>query len=140
VTVLLDTGPLYAAADDTDRHHGSCTALIRELATAREPMLVPHPVLIETCWLLGRFVGPAAEADFLDLAAQGQWELVAPTAADLTRAAELVRTYADFPLGAVDASVIAIAERLEISRIATVDRRHFAVVRPRHIEAFVLLP
>ena len=54
--------------------------------------------------------------------------------------ADLVERYADFPLGGSDASVIAIAERLSITTILTTDRRHFAAVRPAHIEAFTLLP
>ena len=59
---------------------------------------------------------------------------------DLARMAELVRQYDDLPLGTTDASVIAIAERLGISEIATLDRRHFTAVRPRHVEALTLLP
>jgi predicted nucleic acid-binding protein len=54
--------------------------------------------------------------------------------------AELVEQYADFPLGGKDASVIALAERLEAPTIVTLDRRHFAAVAPRHREAFELLP
>ncbi|WP_225978680.1 twitching motility protein PilT [Gandjariella thermophila] len=56
------------------------------------------------------------------------------------RMAQLVKTYADLPLGAVDASVITVAERLGISRVATLDRRHFTVVRPKHVPALELLP
>jgi len=59
---------------------------------------------------------------------------------DLDRMAELVEKYADFPLGLVDASVIAVAERLGADEIATLDRRHFSVVRPAHLRAFTLLP
>jgi predicted nucleic acid-binding protein len=54
--------------------------------------------------------------------------------------AELVRKYADLPLGAVDASVVAIAERLGVREIATLDRRHFSVARPRHAEVFSIVP
>lgn len=61
-------------------------------------------------------------------------------APDWLRMAELVAQYRDFPLGTVDASVIACAERLGVSRIATVDRRHFGAVRPRHVPQFDLLP
>jgi len=53
---------------------------------------------------------------------------------------ELVTTYADLPLGMVDASSVAIAERLDVREIATIDRRHSSVVRPRHVDAFTLLP
>ena len=38
------------------------------------------------------------------------------------------------------ASVVTLAEQLEIGEIATLDRRHFSVVRPRHVDAFTLLP
>jgi len=59
---------------------------------------------------------------------------------DYTRAAHLVEQYADLPLGAVDAAVIAVAERLRVTEVATLDRRHFSVVRPAHVDAFTLLP
>jgi predicted nucleic acid-binding protein len=72
--------------------------------------------------------------------ASGELHLEATTTGDLVRMAELVRTYADFPLGAADASVIAVAERLDVTQIATIDHRHFRVVRPRHCDAFDLLP
>jgi predicted nucleic acid-binding protein len=62
------------------------------------------------------------------------------TTADYGRMAELVELYADWPLGGTDASVIAIAERLGVTTVATLDRRHFGPTRPRHIEAFTLLP
>lgn len=58
---------------------------------------------------------------------------------DWTRASDLVRTYADLPLGALDASVVAIAERLGATKIATLDLRHFSVVRPSHVRSFELL-
>jgi len=54
--------------------------------------------------------------------------------------ADLVRTYLDLPLGIVDAAVIAIAEGLQLTEVATLDQRHFAVVRPRHVPAFTVLP
>jgi len=63
---------------------------------------------------------------------------VSPT--DWLRIAELVSIYRDLPLGTVDASVVAAGERLQISQVATLDRRHFTIVRPAHIEAFELLP
>lgn len=67
-------------------------------------------------------------------------ELVDLTRTDLARMVDLVRTYADLPLGAVDASVVATAERLGIVQIATLDRRHFSIVRLRHVPTFSVLP
>jgi predicted nucleic acid-binding protein len=140
VTVLLDTGPLVAAWDRADKDHVRCAELLESLAAAPDPLVVPAPVVVEVCWLLEKFLGPAAEADFLDVIASGEIELEPITKADAGRMAELVRQYSDFPLGAVDASMVAVAERLKVHRLATLDRRHFPVVRPRHVEAFALLP
>jgi uncharacterized protein len=61
-------------------------------------------------------------------------------AGDWLRIAELVSRYRDLPLGTVDASVVAAAERLGITEIATLDRRHFSIVRPVHTGSFELLP
>ena len=85
-------------------------------------------------------LGSETEALFLDSLANGEFELEAVDASDLARMAELVRRYADFPLGAADASVIAVSERLKTTRIATLDHRHFRAVRPVHCDAFELLP
>lgn len=59
---------------------------------------------------------------------------------DWERIAELVERYADLGLGGVDASVVAVAERLHVREIATLDHRDFSVVRPRNVDAFELLP
>jgi predicted nucleic acid-binding protein len=62
------------------------------------------------------------------------------TLEDLNRMATLVQIYGDLPLGTVDASLVAMAERLNITEIATLDRRHFTVVKPQHVDAFTLIP
>lgn len=135
--ILVDTGPLVAAADADDRQHARCVEMFR---TASRPWLVPELVIAEVCYLLERERGSRVEAAFLRSFGQGSFRLVSLTPADTDRMAELVETYADFPLGGVDAGVITIAERLKISTIATLDRRHFAAVRPQHVPAFALLP
>jgi predicted nucleic acid-binding protein len=136
-TTLLDTGPLLAALDSTDAFHRPCADLLKRL---HGPLAVPAPVLVEVCYFLQTRSGPKTEALFLESLARGELDLIPTVPSDLTRMAELVRTYADLPLGAVDASVIAIAERLGVQEVATLDRRHFGVVRPRHAEAFKILP
>ena len=80
------------------------------------------------------------EAEFLRSLVSGELPIEHVGSADLERAAELVETYSDLALGTVDAVVIAIAERLGASKIATLDRRHFTVVRPAHVPSFELLP
>jgi hypothetical protein len=135
--IICDTGPLVAVLNADDDHHDACRLLLE-----REPgpLVVPAPVLTEVCYLTGSRLGATAEASFLDALAADELHLEPTTADDVTRMAELVRRYHDFPLGAVDASVIAVAERLGVSRIATLDRRHFTVIRPRGLGTLRLLP
>ena len=135
MSLLLDTGPLVAAIDRSDKHHARCAAL---LESAGGPLLVPTTVMVEVCWLLEE--RPDIESAFLTSVTTGEFEHITITAGDLARMAELVRTYADLPLGAVNASVIAVAERLKLTNVATLDRRHFTVVRPKHTTALNLLP
>jgi predicted nucleic acid-binding protein len=135
--IIWDTGPLFAAADVDDRDHSRCVELMRRTPA---PLLMPVPVLTEVGYLLEREKGARTEAEFLRSIRMGQVVIVPLTAADLDRMVELVEAYGDFPLGLVDASVVAVAERLNADAIATLDRRHFSVVRPRHLPAFKLLP
>ncbi|MGC0377109.1 PIN domain-containing protein [Streptomyces sp. SAI-229] len=97
-------------------------------------------MLTEVCYLLEREHGTRAEAAFLRSVRTGQISLIPLAAQDIDRMVELVEKYADFPLGAVDASVVAVAERLGADAIATLDRRHFSVVRPVASFSFTLLP
>jgi predicted nucleic acid-binding protein len=138
MVIVVDTGVLYALADRRDSHHAEC---VRWLVTARGPLVVPPPVIAEACYLIGRHLGAEAEASFLDALGPGQpFVLGDLVTADVARMSELVRQYADLPLGGTDAAVIAVAERLGAVEVATVDRRHFSVVRPKHVAAFMLVP
>lgn len=138
--IVCDTGPLVAAALANDDHHHECVELFTGLHLARRPLLVPATVVAEVGYLLGREAGAKIESLFLDSIAAGDFVLVDLTAADCARMAELVRRYGDLPLGTTDASVVAVAERLDVTEVATLDRRHFTVVRPRHTTALTLLP
>ncbi len=132
---VVDAGPLYATADTADRDHEACRAV---LSRPDLQLVVPALALAEATYFVGQRLGPAAESAFLR--GVGTLEIEAPSVSDIERMAELVRTYADFPLGGTDASAIALAERLEAPIVITLDRRHFAAVRPTHRETFQLLP
>lgn len=134
--MIVDTGVLYSLADRRDPHHER----VRSLLSGREYRLVPEPVAVETALLMERRLGHEAEASFLRSLEGKVFAVECPTAEDRRRAAELVIQYRDARLGYVDASIVAMAERRGERRIATTDRRHFRIVRPRTIEAFELLP
>lgn len=135
--ILVDTGPLYAYVDATDQHHQQALHLFRNYSG---PLFVPTLVIPEVVYLLASRLGPHAESRFLGDLASGDFavEPVEPT--DWPRIAQLVTLYQDLPLGTVDASVVALGERLGVRAVATFDRRHFTVVRPTHVDAFDLLP
>jgi uncharacterized protein len=135
VLAVVDTGPLYAAADADDQDHDRC---VQALQLPGLRLLIPALVVAEATYLIGRRMGPSVEAAFLE--GLSALDVIAPSAADWLRIAALVRQYADFPLGGADASVIALAERSGTDTIITLDRRHFAAVRPRHCIALRLLP
>jgi uncharacterized protein len=101
---------------------------------------VPQLVVAETAYMVGRIAGINGEVRLLrELEASSiAFEPFEPP--DLGRVADLIETYADLRPGTVDASVIATAERLGAAKIATLDRRHFTVVRPKHVDAFELVP
>jgi uncharacterized protein len=135
--IIVDTGPVVAMANRRDSDHQRCVEL---LTTTDELLVVPEPLLTEIGYMLGSRAGPQAEAGFLRDVADGLYSLESLLSEDIGRAADLVETYADLPLGTADACVVALAERLDVTRIATLDQRHFSVVRPRHVHAFTLLP
>jgi predicted nucleic acid-binding protein len=104
------------------------------------PLIVPTLVITEVAYLLATRLGWQPEVRFLGDLAAGEFIIEPVHHSDPLRIAELVARYHDLPLGTVDASVIAAAERLSVTEIATIDRRHFSVVRPAHTPAFELLP
>ena len=103
-------------------------------------MLVPALCITEVAHLTMTRLGWEPEVRFLGDLIAGDLLVEQLHPADLERIAELVSVYRDLPLGTVDASVVAAAERLETTTIATLDRRHFGVVRPAHVDSFELVP
>jgi predicted nucleic acid-binding protein len=132
---VVDTGPLYASLDlDDDDHEASVEAL----STPGVRLVIPVLVVAEVGYLAATRLGPDVEATFM--ATLTDLDVEAPLPQEWTRISELIEQYASFPLGATDASVIALAERLQTPHVITLDRRHFHAVRPRHCDALQLLP
>ena len=134
--LVLDTGPIVAALDADDADHDRCA----ELLDSGEDMVVLPTVLVEVEYLLRRVDQVGAWSGFVDEIASGVYRLETLSAPDLVRAAGLAVRYRDLGLGLVDASVVALCERLGERRVATLDRRHFGVVRPRHCTRLEIVP
>ena len=135
-TLVVDTSVVYGALDSYDPNHVTCAATLSSGAT----VVIPAPVLVEVDWLARSRGRPGATPTLLAGVLDGSALVANLDAEDYARVALLLEQYGDLPLSLVDASVVAIAERLEQDTIATLDRRHFSVVRPLHIDAFTLVP
>lgn len=137
MALICDTGPLYAAMDEADTDHVQCAELLSE---GEEQLVVPAPVVVELEWLASSRLGPLAFDAFLTDVEEGTVRIIDLVRTDYARVRELCARYADLPLGFVDASVVAVVERLREPKLATLDHRHFGVVRPRHVPSLRLLP
>jgi predicted nucleic acid-binding protein len=132
---IVDTGPLVGAAiEDDDRHAASLDVLSR----TDLQLVVPTFVAAEAAYLVGRWLGPSAQAQFVR--GLGSWDISQPSAEEWPRMADLVEKYADFPLGSADASVVTLAERLDTDCVITFDHRHFRAIKPNHRDHLTLLP
>lgn len=137
MTVIADTGALYALIDASDAWHSRVVAWWTDHGAS---VVTPVVVLAEVCYLLQTRIGPEAEAAFVRSVADGEFPLEPLELEDTSRAADLMIKYADLPLGFVDAAIVATAERLETRELLTTDRRHFGVVRARHARSLSLVP
>jgi uncharacterized protein len=137
MALVLDTGPVLALLDETDPDHERCVALIEG---AREPLVVVAPALVEIDYWIRKRLQPRAWTVFIEDIALGAYRLEQVDAEDLLRVAELEQKYEKLDLGMVDAAVIAVCERLREEKVATLERRHFGIVRPRHCKRLRLLP
>jgi uncharacterized protein len=135
VIAIVDSGPLYAAVDSGDDDHARC---LQALQRADLELVVPAFVVAEVTFMVGRRLGPEIEAKFLR--GLERFDIEAPAPEDWQEIAELVERYRDFPLGGTDASVAVLAQRLGTDVVITLDHRHFGAIRPRHGQAFHLLP
>jgi predicted nucleic acid-binding protein len=137
MALIVDTGPLFAALDRDDAHHDTCRRLFQQ---ADEPLVIPAPVLVEVAFLVDRSLHPGAFVALLDDIANGGYLIEELRIEDYRRIRDLCERYEDADIGFVDAAVLAVVERLNEPKLATLDRRHFHTLRPRHVDALQLIP
>jgi predicted nucleic acid-binding protein len=137
VALILDTGPLYASLDRSDADHAACRQLIE---LSGEPLIIPAPVLVEVDYWIHARLHPGVLVTLLDDIVSGAYLVEGLLAEDYRRIRDLCDRYADSDVGFVDAAVLAVVERLNEPKLATLDHRHFGILRPRHVEALALVP
>jgi len=137
MTAILDTSFLFALVNRKDRNH---ERVFKVVQTINKSLILPVSVLPEICYLIGSRLGYKVMCNFLEQLTNGDVILETITVIDLKRTVEIMNQYADTHLDFVDATIVSIAERLNISCILTLDRRDFSIIRPRHSLYFEILP
>jgi uncharacterized protein len=133
---IVDTGFLLAVIDAADNLHAACVAA---LESETNPIL-SDVVLPELAYLILRELGYSTLGNFLRAVVAGELAQAQSTPQDLSRAADLLEKYADNKVDFVDCAIVAMAERLKITKVLTVDKRHFTMFRPQHCEYFEIAP
>lgn len=137
MAIIADTGALLAIADEDDDYH---QVVLRYTTSVKDLIIVPAQVVSELCYMLLENLGAESELNFLRALVKREMALEPFTLDDLSRAIEILEQYRDAEFGMVDATIMAMAERLKIKTILTIDRRDFSIFRPRHCNAFTLVP
>ena len=132
---LTDAGPLIALIDADEPDHERCRDALDRLAL---PLLTTWPAFTEAMYLLGRAAGWRGQNALWRLLLRGDLLVAAPSPESSARAARLMERYADRPMDLADATLVALAEERDTSRIFTLDgdfhvyrfkgRRRFEVV------------
>lgn len=137
MTAILDTSFLFALTDQGDRNHQRVLNIAQRV---NEPLVLPTVVLPEVCYLILSRLGHQAMRRFVSSITPEAVQVESVTPGDLVRIYEILTQYADNQLDFTDAAIVAIAERLTIARVYTLDRRDFSIIRPSHCDYFELLP
>ncbi|MCU0580033.1 MAG: PIN domain-containing protein [Desulfobacterota bacterium] len=135
--ILIDTGIIIALADKGDSWHQRS---LRFIKTFQGRLIAPSTIIPEVCYLLNTYLGSPAEMAFIESLVQRQLAIETVTLEDLGRSLEILKAYADLNIGLVDATIVALAERLGISKLLTADRRHFSALKLKQGTPLELLP
>ena len=137
MTAILDTSFLFALTDQSDRNH---QRVLSHAQNINERLVLPVVVLPEICYLVASRLGHQAMRRFLASMPPNAVQLETVTVEDLARVQQVLKQYDDNQLDFTDAAIVAISERLAITRIYTLDRRDFSIIRPQHCDYFELFP
>lgn len=137
MTAILDTSFLFALTDRSDRNHQRVLAVARKV---NEKLVLPVVVLPEICYLIASRLGHQAMRHFVSNLTAKTIQVEPLNIEDLVRVHEILEQYVDSQLDFTDAAIVAIDERMFITRVYTLDRRDFSIICPKHCDYFELIP
>jgi predicted nucleic acid-binding protein len=137
--ILVDTSFLVSLINPREERHADCARVATQIVSHKQ-WIVPQTVLTETTYMLDKWLGHHVMRSFVARMNRSDWDIRPIQASDLQRCEELLEQYADSRLDFVDSTLVALSEQLDIDTILTLDRRHFYMIRPKHIPHFTILP
>lgn len=137
MNIIVDTSFLVSLINPREQHHDACVQVAGSL---HQPLAIPVTVLPEVTYLIARHISHRTMRRFVNQLRNPQWHIENMSTADLPRAHQILQQYKDAELDFVDATITAIAERLNISTVLTLDKRDFQLIRPKHTRYFTILP
>ena len=137
MALILDTDPRYASLDRSEADHQACRRLAE---AATEPLIVPAPLLVAVDYWIHTRLHPGVLVAPLDYITDGAYLIEDLLPQGYRRVRELCDRYADADVGFVDAAVLAIVERLNETKLTTLDRRQFGLLRRGHVHTLRLMP
>lgn len=133
--ILADTSGVIALLDRDDRHHTATIQIVQI-----ETIWIPSTILPEVDYLVSKYLGEPVAKAFLEDVISGQFSYIVVELEDIQQALSIMARYDGVPLGLVDASIVALAERHRMQRVLTLDRRHFSLIQPENLDYLELLP
>ena len=133
---LVDAGPLVAILDQDERDHARC---VEALATLSSPLLTTWPALTEAMYLLGEADGWRAQEYLWRLVEREDLRVSDLDDETRSRAHVLMEKYRDLPMDLADATLVALAESMNLRRIFTLDG-DFRVYRFKGKGEFDIVP
>ena len=134
-SVLFDTGVFVAFLDKSEKNHERCVAFLKEF---KGKLFTTEPVLTETLYLLGPSI--KAQRACIEFLLKGGASLIPQSKESLSRASALMEKYEDIPMDFADATLVSLAEEIDVVEVLTLDRRGFSTYRIRGKTAFKIRP
>jgi len=134
---IIDTSAIISLVDRSSEHHHSLADIINK---DDYRLIIPSPVIPEACYMLNKKFGISVEIKFIEEIISVNFHIEIIKFLDLARIVEILKKYNNLDIGYVDGAIVAIAERLKINRIFTLDRKHFNSLIPLGFDYFEIYP
>jgi len=137
MAVLVDTNILVAANFSRDKNHAIATQAVKNIRS--EIRIVAAPTLVELFYLITDRINYSRALQSIQ-ATRLAFDIQPLTNEDMINMEAIMTRYHDAHFDYTDVAIMALSERLNITKVYTLDRRDFLIFRPKHCQNLELLP